>query len=486
MDAALDIVLTSYLIFVILYFIGVSVTYTTLLIISVREIVKYMRREPFNDYRLLVQSELTPPVSILAPAFNEEASIIQSVRSLLKLNYGTYEVIVINDGSKDKTLELLVTEFKLYRSKQVYQERIRAKPVSGIYRSDLPEYKNLVVVDKENGGKADAMNAGINVSGFDYVCGIDADSILEDDALQKVMKVFLEDKSVVAAGGIVRIVNGCEVVNGRVVKVGLSDRFIPIFQVIEYFRAFLSGRMSWQAMNGLLIISGAFGLFRRSALLEVGGYKHDSIGEDMELVVRLHRLNREKRRRYRIVFVPDPVCWTEAPETVSVLSRQRNRWHRGLLDTMLLHRTMFLNRRYGIVGLLAFPYFVLVELFGPVIELFGYVAVALSLVFGMFNLEIALLFFVVALMYGGLYSVGAVLLEELSFQRYPSPRDLALLLSFGVLENFGYRQLTAWWRVKAFWDYFRGTKSWGTMEKKGFGSAPSGPTKKSTSSVSRH
>jgi cellulose synthase/poly-beta-1,6-N-acetylglucosamine synthase-like glycosyltransferase len=262
-------------------------------------------------------------------------------------------------------------------------------------------------------------------------------------------------------------------VNGRVVKVGLSNHLIPIFQVVEYFRAFLSGRMSWQSMNGLLIISGAFGLFKRSAVLEVGGYRHDSVGEDMELVARLHRVKREKRQRYRIVFVPDPVCWTEAPETLKVLARQRNRWHRGLLDTMLIHRKMLFNPQYGVIGMAAMPYFVLVELLGPAIEFFGYIAMIVLLAFGVLNVQVAVLFFIVALFYGVMYSVGAVLLEELSFQRYPNPRDLAMLLSFGVLENFGYRQITAWWRVKAFWDYFRGKNAWGSMQRKGFSTTKS-------------
>jgi cellulose synthase/poly-beta-1,6-N-acetylglucosamine synthase-like glycosyltransferase len=468
MEAFLDLILNFYLVFVVLYFIGVNLTYTVLLAISVREIINHMRHDRFSNYRLVVQSELTPPVSILAPAFNEEATVIQSVKSLLKLAYGKYEVVVINDGSKDNTLVQLISQFEMYRSRQVYNPRIEAKPVRGIYKSRLPEYKNLVVVDKENGGKADALNVGINVGRYEYVCCIDADSILEDDALQKVMKSFLEDDRVIAVGGIVRIANGCDVINGRVVKVGLSNRLIPIFQVIEYFRAFLSGRMSWQAVNGLLIISGAFGLFKRSSVLEVGGYKHDTVGEDMELIVRLHRFKREKRQRYRIVFVPDPVCWTEAPDTVKVLARQRNRWHRGLLDTMLIHRKMFLNPQYGVIGMAAMPYFVFVELLGPVIEFFGYIAMVVLLIMGSLNLQLGLLFFIVALFYGVMYSVGAVLLEELSFQRYPNPRDLAMLLSFGVLENFGYRQLTAWWRVKGIWDYFRGKNAWGSMQRKGF------------------
>ena len=471
MEAVLNFILNFYLVFVILFFVGINITYTTLLLLSVREILYHMRHNRFTDYRSIVQSELTPPVSILAPAYNEEATIIQSVKSLLKLSYGKYEVVVINDGSKDGTLAQLIENFKMYRSHQVYHPMIEAKPVRGMYKSRLPEYRNILVVDKENGGKADALNVGINVARFEFICCIDADSLLEEDALQRVMKTFLEDNDVVAVGGIVRIANGCEVVNGKVVSVGLSHKLVPIFQVVEYFRAFLCGRMSWQGINGLLIISGAFGLFKRSAVLEVGGYRQDSVGEDMELVCRIHRTKREKGEQYRIVFVPDPVCWTEAPETLKVLSRQRNRWHRGLLDTMLIHRKMLFNPNYGVVGLAAMPYFVLVELLGPVIEFFGYVAMVVLFFLGALNTHIAVLFFIVALCYGVMYSVAAILLEELSFQRYPKPRDLAVLLSFGVIENFGYRQITAWWRVKAFWDYFRGKKQWGKMQRKGFGTA---------------
>lgn len=467
-----DIVAEYYVYFVTIYFVLVNVTYTILLVRSFREIMYYMRHNAFSNYRVMVQSELTPSVSIMAPAYNEEATVVESVRSLLKLNYGNYEVIVVNDGSNDKTLERLQTEFHLLRSKQLYFPTLPSEGVRGIYKSTKPEYKNLVVVDKENGGKADALNAGVNASRYEFVCAIDADSLLEDDALLRVMKPFLEDDAVVAAGGIVRIANGCEVVNGRVTNVQLSNHLLPIFQVVEYFRAFLSGRMAWHGMNGLLIISGAFGLFRKSAVIEAGGYRRDTVGEDMELITRLHRIKREKRERYRVVFVPDPVCWTEAPESLKTLSRQRNRWHRGLLDTLLIHRKMLFNSGYGIIGLAAMPYFVFVELLGPAIEAFGYFALIWLYLMGVLNMKMAVLFFVVALFYGVMFSVGAVLLEEISFQRYPRPRDLAILLSFGVIENFGYRQLTLWWRMKAFWDYYiKGVRSWGTMQRKGFAKA---------------
>ena len=451
------------------FFVAVNLMYTALLVRSFREIMYYMRHNAFSNYRSMVQSELASPVSILAPAYNEEASVIASVKSLLKMNYGRYEVVVINDGSTDRTLGKLQDEFQLYRSKQVYRGGLETKPVRGIYKSRKPEFRSLLVVDKENGGKADALNAGINCSRYDYVCCIDADSLLEDDAILRVMKPFFEDERVVASGGIVRIANGCEVSNGRVINIGLSRHFLPVFQVVEYFRAFLAGRMAWHGMNGLLIISGAFGMFKKSTVVEVGGYSPDTVGEDMELITRIHRVMRERKEPYRIVFVPDPVCWTEAPESFKILGRQRNRWHRGLLETILRHRTMFLNPAYGVVGMAALPYYVVVELFGPIIEVVGYLALAVMYVFGVLNLKMAVLFFIVALFYGVMFSVGAVLLEEISFQRYPRPRDLAILLAMGVIENFGYRQLTIWWRIKGMWDYFvRGMRSWGVMQRKGF------------------
>lgn len=469
MNMVFEFILGTYIYLVTAFFIGVNATYTFLLIRSYGEILRYMRHNAFSNYRVMVQSELTPPVTVVAPAFNEEATIVESTRSLMKLNYGNYDVVLVNDGSSDGTLDRLRSEFELFPSKQLYIPTIETERVRGIYRSARPEYRNLMVVDKENGGKADALNAGINAARHEYVCCIDADSLLEDEALLRVMKPFLEDETVIAAGGIVRIANGCRVVNGRVIDVGLSSKLLPIFQVVEYFRAFLSGRMAWHGMNGLLIISGAFGMFKKTAVLEAGGYSRNTVGEDMELVTRLHRIKRDRKEPYRIVFVPDPVCWTEAPESARILGRQRNRWHRGLLETILTHGSMLFSRRYGVVGSAAMPYFLFVELLGPAIEFLGYLAVIAMFAGGILEAPMAVLFFIVSLFYGIMFSVAAVLLEEMSFQRYPRPRDLAILLAFGVIENFGYRQMTILWRVKAFWDYFvRGTRSWGAMQRKGF------------------
>jgi cellulose synthase/poly-beta-1,6-N-acetylglucosamine synthase-like glycosyltransferase len=461
--------------FVLVYFFVIDFIYLALLLIALRAILHYLRKNRFVNYERILQSEFATPISILAPAYNEEKTITESVQSLMMLNYAKYEVVVVNDGSKDSTLQRLIDSFKLKKITPVFDTLIQTEPVYGVYRSPLPAYKRLLVVDKKNGGKADALNAGINAAKYPLVCCIDADSLLEQDALLKVVKPFLEyPERMVAAGGIVRIVNGCKVDRGHVIEIGLSRKWIPTFQVVEYLRAFLSGRMGWTAINGLLVISGAFGLFKRKALIEVGGYNRNTVGEDMELIVRLHKFMRKKKRKYRIDFVPDPVCWTEAPETLKILARQRNRWHRGLIDTLRMHKEMFFNPRYGVAGMLSFPYFVLFELIGPIVEATGVIFVAISFLFGAVNLEFFLIFLALAIVYGIFLSVGAVLLEEYSFHRYPKPSDLLRLILFGVMENFGYRQMTAWWRIKATFDYFRGVRSWGAMTRVGFekGRAP--------------
>jgi len=463
--------LSAYSHFIIGYFILVNLFYFTMLCVSFAAIVHHLRRTQFTNHTVILQSECSTPISILAPAYNESATCIDSTNSLLKLNYPTMEVLFINDGSKDNTLEVMIKEFSLVKTQRVYIEKIPTKPVRGIYISTKKEYRNLIVIDKVNGGKADALNVGINIARYPLVCSIDADSILEDDALLKVAKPFLDDDRVIAVGGIVRIANGCVIERGRVKEIRLSKKFLPSFQVVEYFRAFLSGRMGWGAINGLLIISGAFGLFKRQVVLDCGGYKHDTVGEDMELVVRMHRFCKDNGIESKIAFVPDPVCWTEAPETLKVLGRQRNRWHRGLIDTLLIHKGMLFNPRYEVLGLVSVPYFFFIEMLGPLIEAFGYIAVIAGFIWGIINLEVFILFFIVSVVYGVMFSVGAVLLEEISFQRYPRTSDLLKLLFMGLIENFGYRQITVWWRVRAFWDYMRGVKTWGSMQRVGFGSS---------------
>ncbi|HET9299981.1 MAG TPA: glycosyltransferase [Candidatus Polarisedimenticolaceae bacterium] len=454
--------------FVLVYFLLLNTLYLGLFLVSLVEIVRFLRRTFFSDYRQIMQSDMTWPISILVPAHDEEKTIAETVRSLLMVNYGEFEVIVVNDGSKDGTLARLVEAFELRRIDRPYKRSLPTREVRGVYGSLL--HANLRVIDKVKGGKSDALNAGINLSRYPLYCSIDADSIIEENALLRVVKPFMEHpQETVAVGGIVRIANGCEVRDGKVVRVELPDRPLAIFQVIEYLRAFLTGRVGWSVLRSLLIISGAFGVYRKQDVIDVGGYSLNTDTEDLELVVRLHEHMRRHKRRYRVVFVPDPVCWTEIPNSVRVLARQRNRWHRGLVQTLWAHRSMMLNPRYGGIGLFAFPYFVCFEMLGPFVETLGYVVVLLSFFLGVLDLQFLLLFVAAAGLYGIFLSVSAVLLEEMSFRRYPSWVDLTKLLVFAVLENLGYRQMLAFFKVRAFLDVVRRRRTWGRMDRSGFG-----------------
>jgi cellulose synthase/poly-beta-1,6-N-acetylglucosamine synthase-like glycosyltransferase len=330
-----------------------------------------------------------------------------------------------------------------------------------------------VVVDKENGGcKADATNGGLNFAMYPLVCVLDADSVLDDNALLRTVLPFVQDPGrTVGTGGSVRIVNGCEVRAGRVTQVRLPWRLVPLVQIVEYLRSFLFARMGWSRLNALPIISGAFGVFDKRLILRAGGYAQNSLGEDFEMVIRLHRYIGDHRLPYRLRFVPDPVCWTEVPETLRVLQRQRSRWHRGLLDTLLRHRPMIGRPRYGAVGLLSLPAFVVFELFGPVVELLGYVIVPLSYATGILNVRYMGAFVALAFLLSILVSSFAVLLDDIAFRRHTRVRDLALLILVSVVENLGYRQITVWWRVRAFWEYWRGYTGWGQMERRGLSNA---------------
>jgi cellulose synthase/poly-beta-1,6-N-acetylglucosamine synthase-like glycosyltransferase len=383
------------------------------------------------------------------------------------LEYPLFEVIVVNDGSKDGTLLKLKAAFNLHPIPADIEEQLVCEQILGVYRS--PDNPRLVVLDKVNGGKADALNAGINVSRYSLICAIDSDSLIEGGALLRMVKPFMErPEKTVAVGGIVRVANGCTVRAGRVVHVGLPRAWLPLIQTVEYLRAFLFGRSGLSALHSLLIISGAFGVFQKDAVIAVGGYRLNTVGEDMELVVHMHRYMREQKRKYEIRFLPDPVCWTEVPESLKSLGRQRNRWQRGLIDSLQMHRKMMLNPRYGAVGMVAFPYFVFFEMLAPMVELSGYIIIPLSYALGMVDFLFFALFLTVAILLGAIISMMAIILEELSFRRYTKTSDLLRLVAATFLENFGYRQLTLWWRLKGSWDYFRGRTEWGRMERKGF------------------
>ena len=408
-------------------------------------------------------SALDVPISIVMPAYNESVSIITSVKALLQLEYPDFELVVVNDGSNDDTLQKMIEAFRMREYPEAYRKRVPCQPVKTMYRSTLNN--RLRIVDKENGGsKADAVNAGINACRYPLVCVVDADSVLQTDSLRRVVRPFLEDHTTVAVGGTVRIANGCTVRDGFLEKVGLPRRFLPLVQVVEYLRAFLFGRMGWSPINGLLIISGAFGVFHKETLVEVGGYDPNAVGEDMELVLRLHRYLKQQRRSYRVSFIPDPVCWTDAPTNLRDLMGQRVRWQHGLGQALFLNRWLILNPHGGAVSWLAVPFYLLFELFGPIIEVAGYLFIVACAVMGWLAWPEAALFLALAVGLGILLSTSSIMLEELSFHMYPRFRDLLLLYVIAVVENFGYRQLTAVWRLQGLWRWLRGGRhQWKTI-----------------------
>ena len=454
-------------IFLMFYF-ALNTSYSLLLVFSLIDIVARNRRRIDVELDHSLESFYTIPVSIIAPAYNEEFTIVSSIKSLLSLRYPEFEVVVVNDGSKDDTIGVMKKAFQLYPVHTIFQKQVDAKPVRKIYKSRIEP--RLIFVDKVNGGKADALNCGVNIARYPLFCAIDADTLILPNALLKVAIPFHEDPSrTVASGGTIRVANGCKIRSGEIEKIGFPKNPVAGFQVVEYLRAFLFGRIGWNIFGGTLIISGAFGLFSRRITIEVGGYEHDTVGEDMELVVRIHRYCRKQKRPYKIVFVWDAACYTEVPEDLGVLGRQRNRWQRGLIDTMNRHRQMMLNPKYGVVGLLAYPFFAIFELLGPVVETLGVVFVVFSYILGYADVMFLLLYVNVAVLFGIMLSVSAVLLEELSFRAYPRWGDIGKMCLYAVFENLGYRHLTLVWRIKGIYAYFKGSKQWGTMTRKGFG-----------------
>jgi cellulose synthase/poly-beta-1,6-N-acetylglucosamine synthase-like glycosyltransferase len=455
---------------ILIYFVALNSFYALLVLLSIPEIWRHWQVADDDLLRNILGSEALPPLSILAPAYNEGVTINASTLSFLTLQYPRHEVIVINDGSRDETLSELIREYDLYPVPPTSMGTIATKPVRGYYRSR--RFAKLVVVDKENGGKADSLNAGLNTARYPYVLAVDADTLVEPDALMRLTRPLLLGRRIAAVGGTIRVANACRIEYGRVVEASVSRHWLPGVQTVEYLRAFLFGRLGWNTLGGNMIISGAFGLFRREYLFAIGGYRTSTVGEDMDLVVRLRLYLAREHLDDEVQFIPDPVAWTEVPTSTKVLSRQRERWHRGLIDILLQNWRMMLNPRYGAMGLIAYPYFFFGEMLSPVVEVAGYVLLVVGLLLGNLDPQFAPLFLLCAIAYGALLSFWAIVLEEFTFRRYQRRTDVLRLCWYAVVEPFGYRQMNVWFRLKAFWKYLRSDHSWGTMTRQGFGPPP--------------
>jgi len=456
------------------YFLALNAAYTLLLVIGGGQVSDWVRRRPLRDFRAVSTSPLSLPVTILVPAYNEAPVIVHSVRSLLASRYRELEVLVVNDGSTDGTLAALHAAFGLVRIERVPRANLASASVRGLYGS--PHDDRLLVIDKENGGKADSLNCGLRYAAYPLFCAIDSDTMLDQDALARLVWAFQAEPETVATGGIVRILNGSQMVDGRLQNVRTPRSLLVNIQIVEYLRGFLAGRAGWSRLNMLLIVSGAFGIFRREVVVDAGGYDITTVGEDAELIVRLHRHCCEQGRPYKISFVADPICWTEAPADRGTLGRQRDRWQRGLLETLWRHRAMIGRPRYGGVGLVGLPFFLVFEAFGPLVEVAGITYSAIGLAGGWVSPAIAALVFALAFSYGLVLSFGALLIEGRAFARYPDWSDLRRLMLAAVLENYGYRQWLTFVRAKAWWTVMRSTPGWGEMTRTGFGGPAPAPT----------
>ena len=449
--------------FIIFYVAVMNGIFLLQMFVSIFDAAAYMRKTRHYEYRLMNQSANMIPISLLVPAYNEELNIVESIKWLLNLDYLNYEIIVINDGSADKTLQTVIDAFNLARVNDPVRERLATKEVRGIYYNiDLPK---LRLIDKENGGKADALNAGLNLSRFPYFVSVDADSFLKPNALLCIAMAFIKNKHTVAVGGIIRLLNGCKVKDGKLVCAGLPQNIWGKFQTLEYFRSFLVGRMGWNHFNSLLIISGAFGAFQKEPVLQVGGYTAGTIGEDMDLVVKLHRYMMDKKYKYKVAFLPDPVCWSQVPETLKTLFRQRRRWHIGLIDVLRRNKDMFFNHKYGVVGFISLPYHFLFEMVAPIVEILGYIMVPLAWYFGMLSTEIFLLFLIASILFGIITSIGSLAVEDFTNSSYIRVRELLFLVFLSFLENISYRQLTVLFRLIGIFSSRKYRKTWGAMKR---------------------
>lgn len=464
------IILIIHTLFFIYAFFAIA-SYVILAMVSALETLEYMKKNSFVNYKEILSSTISPSISIIAPAYNESLNIIENVRSLLSSHYVNYDVVIVNDGSKDDSLEKLITAYDLVKVDFLINQQIATKPIrAGVFKSTNPAFEKLTVVDKENGGKADALNMGLNISKNDYVACIDVDCLLLENALQKMIKPFLEltETKVIATGGVIRIANSCIIKEGKLIDVNFPKKWIERAQILEYLRAFLLGRMAWSRLNGLLVISGAFGLFDKKIAIEVGGYDTNTVGEDMEIIVRMRRHMEEIEEKYKVAYIPDPLCWTEAPDNYKIFISQRNRWTRGTIETLRKHRKIGFNPKYKSLGMLSYPYWFFFERLAPIVEVLGIVYFGILIGLNQVRWDYTVAFIILAYLFTVLFSIIAIFSEELTFHQYKKKGTGFKLLLISLLEPFVLHPFILYAAIRGNIDYyFNKKKKWGEMTRKG-------------------
>ena len=449
---------------ILVYFI-VMQTYMVLLgLLSGRALRRSHHLNRFGRVGEMLSSKTSPPVSLLIPAYNEEVGIVDAVRSMSIVGYPRFEIVIANDGSTDNTLKTLTEAFELERVHIPYRPDIETAAVRSIYRGRGTV--DITVIDKENGGRADALNAAINTARYPYVLCTDADVILDANCLVSAMQRVVEDRErTIGVGGNIRPLNGSQVELGHLIKASVPKKMIPRMQVLEYVRTFLASRPAWSAMEALPLVSGAFGVWKKSALIDIGGFAAGHLGEDMDLTMRMHRHHIDNEIPYRIVYEPSAVIWTEVPTTTRILRLQRIRWHRGLMTAVKDFLPMTFNPRYGRVGMITWAAMFLFEYLAPIIEFAGWFIIPLAVYYGALNTATLGVMLLVAFGMGLMNSLVGLLLDE-TYGYFNSPKDTSRLVVMALVENFGFRQLTLVWRIRAFFGGKK-TRKWGNMERRG-------------------
>lgn len=470
-DQIFRTILSTFHWFFLVFTVLIIGSYIILAIFSSKETVDYLKKNSFVDYKDLLNSNVAPSISVIAPAYNESLNIVENVRSLLSTHYVNYDVIIVNDGSKDDSLDKLIKAYDLEKVDYLINQKVPTKPLrDGVFKSKNPAFDNLIVVDKQNGGKADALNCGINISESKYLACIDVDCLLLEDSLQRMVKPFLEytDRKVIASGGVIRIANSCKIENGKLLEVNFPDKWLERAQILEYLRSFLLGRMAWARLNGLLVISGAFGMFDKEIAIKVGGYDTTTVGEDMEIIVRMRKYMEEQKLKYKVAYIPDPLCWTEAPDDRKIFISQRNRWTRGTIETLKTHKKIGFNYKYGILGMLSFPYWFIFERLAPLIEVTGILYFVFLVLYQQISWSFVIGLFLLSYLFSLLFSFVAIFTEEFTYHQYKN-KGIGLKLVLTVfLEPFILHPLVLYAAMRGNYDYyFNKKKKWGVMVRKG-------------------
>lgn len=456
---------------ILYYSITIMISYLILIVLSILEIDRYNARNKVINYSSLLNSAFAPGISIIAPAYNESATVRNGVRTLLCLNYPKFEVIIVNDGSTDDTLQQLVDEYQMVEVDFAYDQKIITQPVKRIFKSTIPAYAKLTVIDKINGkSKADASNAAINMASYPLFLCTDIDCILHQDTLLKMVKPFVEEKTrVIATGAVIRIANSCELENGYMKRIKVATGYLPLFQELEYIRAFLLGRMAWSRINGLMLVSGGLGLFDKEIVLKAGGYNHVSFGEDMELITRMRIWMHDNNLKYKVTYIPDSLCWTEVPSTLKVFGNQRTRWAKGLVQTLWFHRKAFFNPKYKVFGMLSFPYWVFFEWLAPLIEATGIIFYIYLILSGHLTWSFTIIMLASIYSFSVMITIISILWDEITGSHYTKKREIFKLCLAALVEPLIFHPIVLFFSIKGNWFFFTNKKlKWGDMKRKGF------------------